>query len=267
MTCSWSRPNDPAMTLAACADIVAKGDPDRFRAVMSVPLAARERLLPLYAFNVEVARAPWVTEEPLIAEMRLQWWRTLWTRSRRAGQSAGTRWSTRWLNWSAELGVPVAVLNDMIDARRWDIARDAFADWSAFDAHIDATSGGLLWAGATALGTPDYLEAPCRDAGFAIGVANWLVAVPALEAHGRLPLPDGRPEAVREQAKRGLVRLRTARGVDFGAAVPALRAGWQTAAILRRAERDPAAVVEGRLVPGPIRKSTSLLVKTMTGGW
>ncbi len=75
MTCSWSRPNDPAMTLAACADIVAKGDPDRFRAVMSVPLAARERLLPLYAFNVEVARAPWVTEEPLIAEMRLQWWR------------------------------------------------------------------------------------------------------------------------------------------------------------------------------------------------
>jgi len=255
------------MTLAACADIVAKGDPDRFRAVMSVPLAARERLLPLYAFNVEVARAPWVTEEPLIAEMRLQWWRDALDEIAQGGTVRRHEVVDPLAELVRGVGVPVAVLNDMIDARRWDIARDAFADWSAFDAHIDATSGGLLWAGATALGTPDYLEAPCRDAGFAIGVANWLVAVPALEAHGRLPLPDGRPEAVREQAKRGLVRLRTARGVDFGAAVPALRAGWQTAAILRRAERDPAAVVEGRLVPGPIRKSTSLLVKTMTGGW
>ena len=42
---------------------------------MAAPLAARQILFPLYAFNVEVARAPWVASEPMIGEMRLQWWR------------------------------------------------------------------------------------------------------------------------------------------------------------------------------------------------
>ena len=59
----------------ACAAIVQRGDPDRFMATMAAPVAARRVLFPLYAFNVEVARAPWVTEESMIAEMRLQWWR------------------------------------------------------------------------------------------------------------------------------------------------------------------------------------------------
>ncbi|PKP85394.1 MAG: phytoene synthase, partial [Alphaproteobacteria bacterium HGW-Alphaproteobacteria-2] len=62
------------MSLDACAGIVARGDPDRFLAAMTAPLAQRGDLLALYAFNVEVSRAPWVTPEPLIAEMRLQWW-------------------------------------------------------------------------------------------------------------------------------------------------------------------------------------------------
>ena len=61
--------------LNACAEIVQRGDPDRLRAVLAAPLEARAVLLPIYAFNVEGARAPWVTEEPMIAEMRLAWWR------------------------------------------------------------------------------------------------------------------------------------------------------------------------------------------------
>ena len=61
--------------IAACAGLVARGDADRFLAVMAASPPARDVLFPIYAFNVEVARAPWVTEESMIAEMRLQWWR------------------------------------------------------------------------------------------------------------------------------------------------------------------------------------------------
>ena len=61
--------------IVGCAKLVEQGDPDRFRTVMAAPVAARRVLFPLYAFNVEVSRAPWVTQEPMIAEMRLQWWR------------------------------------------------------------------------------------------------------------------------------------------------------------------------------------------------
>ena len=63
------------MSVAACAALVERGDPDRFMAVMAAPVALRVRLFPLYAFNLEIARAPWVTTQPMIAEMRLQWWR------------------------------------------------------------------------------------------------------------------------------------------------------------------------------------------------
>ena len=69
------------MTVAACAAIVQRADPDRFLAVMAAPVAVRARLFPLFAVNVEVARAPWVTQEPLIAQMRLQWWHGIRSRA------------------------------------------------------------------------------------------------------------------------------------------------------------------------------------------
>ena len=47
----------------ACAALVHRADPDRFMAVMAAPVPARPLLFPLYALNVEVARAPWVTQE------------------------------------------------------------------------------------------------------------------------------------------------------------------------------------------------------------
>ena len=60
--------------IVACADTGAPGRPGPVPRVMAAPVPARARLFPVYAFNIEVAR-PWVTSEPMIAEMRLQWWR------------------------------------------------------------------------------------------------------------------------------------------------------------------------------------------------
>ena len=61
--------------LTACAALVQSADPDRFMATMAAPVAARRVLFPIFALNIEIARAPWVTQETMIAEMRLQWWR------------------------------------------------------------------------------------------------------------------------------------------------------------------------------------------------
>jgi hypothetical protein len=55
---------------------------------MATPPEARAVLFPLYAFNLEVSRAPWVTEEPMIAEMRLQFWRDV---AEEIGQGAPPR--------------------------------------------------------------------------------------------------------------------------------------------------------------------------------
>ena len=107
----------PGMSLQACAELVHRGDPDRFLATMACPLAAREVLFPLYAYNVEVSRAPWVTEEPMIAEMRLQYWRDV---ADEIGQSRPPR--------AHEVAQPLsqvvaaadaALLDGIAAARRW----------------------------------------------------------------------------------------------------------------------------------------------------
>ena len=46
----------------ACAKLVERGDPLRFRSVMAAPSNLRPALFTLFAFNLEVARAPWVTK-------------------------------------------------------------------------------------------------------------------------------------------------------------------------------------------------------------
>ncbi|MEI6100030.1 MAG: squalene/phytoene synthase family protein, partial [Alphaproteobacteria bacterium] len=164
------------MTLQACAALVERADPDRFAATMAAPPAARAALWPLYAFNIEVARAPWVTNEPLIAEMRLQFWRdTLTAPSPRAHEVAGPLHA---------LCVQTRGLGDLLDqvivARRHDITREAFVNATAFDAYIEDTSATLLWAAALTLQAPPAAETAFRALGWATGLASYLRAVPAL---------------------------------------------------------------------------------------
>ncbi|WP_417728011.1 squalene/phytoene synthase family protein [Roseovarius sp.] len=252
--------------LIACGDIVRRADPDRFQAAMAAPVAARAVLFPMYAFNVEVARAPWLTAEPMIAEMRLQWWRDALDEIAAGGLVRRHEVVTPLAHVLDAAGA--ALLAELIEARRWDINRDPFEDESDFVGYIEATSGNLMQAAARALGNAE--PQVIQDAGFALGLANWLRAIPALEAAGRKPLVDGRPEAVRALASEGLKRLRRARARraevsrKAGAALLPL---WLAGPVLRRVARDPRAVAEGRLGLAPARGRLTLLASSITGRW
>ncbi|MBF9058983.1 squalene/phytoene synthase family protein, partial [Rhodobacterales bacterium HKCCSP123] len=182
------------MSLQACADLVARGDPDRFRATMAAPVAARRVLFPLYAFNIEVSRAPWVTEEPLIAEMRLQFWRDV-VEELAAGRPPRAHEVAVPLSEAIPADV-VGLLDPLVAARAWDIYKEPFEDRAAFDAHIADTSGRLVTVAGRALGAAQEAESVLADAGWAMGLASFLRAIPALEAAGRVPLVEGTPEAV-----------------------------------------------------------------------
>jgi phytoene/squalene synthetase len=252
--------------VTACADLVRRADPARFQAAMAAPVAARAALFPIYAFNVEVARAPWVTSEPMIAEMRLQWWVDA-LEEIRAGNTARRH----------EVVTPLArvldaeaagLLGDLIAARQWDIERTPFEDEAQFTRYIEATSGNLIRVAARALGPAD--EDVLRDAGFALGLANWFRAIPALEAAGRKPLPDGRPEAVGALAIEGLRRLANARAARAGvssAAVPALFPLWEAGPVLRAAMRRPTSVADGTLDTAPARSRLMLMLRALSGRW
>lgn len=252
--------------LAACADLVRRADPDRFRAVMAAPPAARSVLFALAALTVEVARAPWVASEPMIAEMRLQWWRDALAE---IAEGAPARRHEVVTPLARVLSPQMAKLLDgAVAARRWDIYRDPFEDEAAFERYIDATAGTPVWVAAQALGPAD--ETVVRDFACAAGVSNWLRAVPDLEARGRVPLIDGRPEAVRALAAAALDRLRSARRARAMVSRPAgaaLLAGWQAGTVLAQAVDDPGRVARGSLGTGEARKRLSLIWRAGSGRW
>ena len=144
--------------IAACADAVSRGDPSRFRATMAAPAAARAVLFPVYAFNLEVARAPWVTNEPMIAEMRMQWWRD-------ALDEIATGATVRRHMVATPLArildaEGAALLDALIEARRDDIDGAPVPGEAGFGPYIAATSGNLMLAAARALGAGGGRDGP-----------------------------------------------------------------------------------------------------------
>jgi len=256
--------------MTALAEMVRAGDPDRYAATLAAPEAARHKLWPLYAFNLEIARAPWATREPMIAEMRLQFWADVLD-DIAAGKPARAHEVAAPLSeiWQAA-GLPVALGHEMIAARRWDIYRTPFADAEALEAHLAASSGALMWLAAQVLGAGAGAEAAVRDMGFAAGLANWFLAVPELHARGCPALPDRRDVAIRALAEQGLARLaraRGARGQVPRAAMPALLVGWQAGGILARAAKAPALVYEGGLRAAEFQRRGGLMLRAVSGRW
>lgn len=254
------------MSLEACALLVQRGDPDRFLAVMAAPVWARAALFPLYAFNLEVARAPWVAKAPLVAEMRLQWWRDVVEAAGAGGPAKAHEVAGPLHDLVQEAGLPVGLLDRLVAARRWDCWRAPFDGPEALDDYLDATGGGLMVLAGRALGAPDGTEPVFRAMGWAAGLAGFLKAVPELEARGRQPLPAG--VEVAALARRGLARLaeaRTGRKTLPKGLAPALLAGWQAGPLLAQAAADPRAVAEGRLALSEFSRRGRLLWQSVTG--
>jgi phytoene synthase len=61
--------------LSSLTQTVREQDRDRYLATLFAPAAARDALFALYAFDQEIARARRIASEPMIALIRLQWWR------------------------------------------------------------------------------------------------------------------------------------------------------------------------------------------------
>lgn len=255
---------DPDLT--ACAQLVERGDHDRFSAAMAAPVDARKVLFPIYAFNIEVSRAPWVTQEPMIAEMRLQWWTD-------ALEEIATGGTVRRHEVVSPLShvldaAAARMLQRVVTARLWDVYRDPFEDAAAFSRYIEDTSASLMLAASMALS--DAAPRALTDLGYAAGLAQFLRAVPELETLGRRPLVDGRPDAVRDLARDGLDRLsraRKARGTVPDRARAVGLAAWQAKPILKQAMADPRRVADGTLGLSEARRKAWLIWVAATGRW
>jgi phytoene/squalene synthetase len=102
-------------------DLVRGADRDRFLASLFAPEPARTGLMALLAFDHELARTRSVTREPMLARIRLEWWREA------VAEAAGTRTPRAQpiVESLSEIvrrhGIAVESLRALIDAREEEI--------------------------------------------------------------------------------------------------------------------------------------------------
>ncbi|RMF34657.1 MAG: phytoene synthase [Alphaproteobacteria bacterium] len=237
------------MSFDYCADLVRRGDPDRFLSAMAAPPAGRARLLALYAFVLEIARAAWSPREPLIARMRLQFWRDALGEMQQGAPPRRHPVLQALVQSLAGSGIGAERLSPIVEARMWDVEAAPMTE-AGLESYLHDTAVVPMTLAA------ELLDAPAAEAaaalGQAMGAAGILRALPRLAGAGRMPLPgvsrrdaallaEGEVTAALAAAAQTLARQGLAQAVRGRAlarqadrrALPALRAGWRSGSVLR----------------------------------
>jgi phytoene synthase len=158
-----SPPDDSAY----CADQARRYDPDRALAVLFAPADRHPALMALLAFNLEVAKIRESVSEPMLGEIRLQWWREtveeIYTGAPRRHAVVQPL-----ADAVARFGLPRAPFDRLIDARAFDLNDSPPADLAALIEYADATSGTLTRLALTILGVGNEAAA---SAGGNVGIA------------------------------------------------------------------------------------------------
>ena len=176
--------------------IVRAHDYDRYISALLAPADRRADLMLIYAFDAEVARIPWTVTEPMLGEIRLQWWRDalahLLTDAGRATISAartGHPLADALSDLARTSNLPAGLIHGLIDARSADLDETPLRDDAELSSYIAKTDAAVLALAARILAPtlPLNLDDIATAAGRAIGLtrlARRLVG-------RRSPLPKG----------------------------------------------------------------------------
>jgi len=181
------------MTAETIAELVRRADPDRYLAALFAPAEKRPLLHALYAFNIETARVADTVREPMMGEIRLEWWRETLAGAKE-GRPRPHDVARALAELFAAVDLPVGPFDAMVAARAFDSASEVFADRAAVEAYCDATSGNLMRLAARILRQEN--DALAREAGTAYALAGILRAIPHNAARHKSFLPQSLMDAV-----------------------------------------------------------------------
>ncbi|MCI4678334.1 squalene/phytoene synthase family protein [Rhodoblastus acidophilus] len=170
-----------------CGEALREADRDRWLASMFAPDAARPHLFALYAFNAEVARISEQVSQPLLGEMRLQWWVDA-LNAAGGGEPSANPTADALLATVETCGLPRQKLLDYLEARRFDLYDDPAPDRAFLDQYCDETCSVLFGLAARILGGAEA-EDVAAAAGRAYAVTGLLRALPWHVARRQCYLP------------------------------------------------------------------------------
>lgn len=172
-----------AVQLSEIGAFARKHDPDRFFCALFAPPGPREALFALIGYHHELGRARETASNPMIAAIRLQWWRDALEQNRRHEVATPLR-----AGIEAGLLDPADLLA-MADAREAELEEDSIPTRAAFAAYLRGSHGGFAVAAGRMLGATGGDLAALQAVGAAQGLAAVLRNAGALAARGRCLLP------------------------------------------------------------------------------
>ncbi len=190
-----------------------RADPDRYFCTLFAPREKRDGLALLYLFNHELARAREVASEPVLALIRLNWWREVVEGQAKHHEIATSLSAALNDGWFARPD-----LLELITAREQE-AEPEIPDLAAFLEYARNTAGKLARTAGKYLGAD---SAAVEDLGTAYGISGILRAASYLATQGRAVLPaDGTPESALIAYARTLLAAQPPRAA-LAAALPAV---------------------------------------------
>ncbi|HEX7073418.1 MAG TPA: squalene/phytoene synthase family protein [Hyphomicrobiaceae bacterium] len=165
---------------------------DRYLSALLSPRPVRDDLIALAAFAGEIERIPAFVSEPMMGEIRLQWWREALENPDLAIRS-GHPVADAVRATAARRRLPMGLLFGFIDAQSTLLHDEPMTDDHALAMHVAKTEGALFELALRILGATDELtHAAALAAGQAYGIARLLVELPAAWAQGRVLIPVSR---------------------------------------------------------------------------
>ena len=172
-----------AARLSPVAALVRRHDRDRYQTVLFAPAARREALFALYAFNYEIARVRETVTQPMLGQIRLQWWRENIAAAFGDGPVRHHPVMEPLAATIREFGLIRDHFDRLIDARETDLADEPPASLSALENYAEESSSRLIHLALEVLGA----RGPAAtDAGLHVGIAYSLAGLlRAMPFHAR----------------------------------------------------------------------------------
>jgi len=191
---SAPEPNPAATDEQDLARLARETAYDRYiQAVLIKPQALRTDFLVLAAFHGEIARIPLLVREPMMGEIRLQWWHDVVAATEFMTADAAPNFASPLANHVARLiarfpNTRPAFLA-VIEARRAELDAHAFENVTDFETYLDGVGGALLGVGVEVLGVK--IDTTVKDAlnlaGRGVGAVDLALRLPRLANLARSP--------------------------------------------------------------------------------
>jgi phytoene synthase len=181
---------DPESNFAHCEALVREADPDRYWASLLAPVEKRPYLHALHAFNFEIARVRDAVREPMLGEIRLQWWRDALQGEAR-GDVRANPVAAALDDTIVKFRLPRQSLVDLIEARMFDLYDDPMPSLNDLEGYCGETSSSLIQLSSIILNEgkdPGTADA-AGHAGVAYAVTGLLRAFPIHARQGQLYIP------------------------------------------------------------------------------